>query len=90
MTSDHVEIERLLLRYCATLDRGQFDECADLFEHAEFTVEGFPRLNGSAEVREMFANLKRYEQGRPRTRHVLTNVQIEVDVLRALGGHLFL
>ncbi len=76
--NDHQAINNLLTDYCLALDAGRIDDCATLFENAEFTFEGFPTAKGIEGVKGMFANLIIYEDGTPRTRHLLTNVRIDV------------
>lgn len=76
--NDHQAINNLLTDYCLALDAGRIDDCATLFENAEFTFEGFPTAKGIEGVKGMFANLITYEDGTPRTRHLLTNVRIDV------------
>ena len=76
--SDYHAIDNLLVDYCLTLDTGRIDDCAALFENAEFTFEGFSTVHGSEGVKGVFGNIIVYQDGTPRTRHLLTNVQIDV------------
>jgi 3-phenylpropionate/cinnamic acid dioxygenase small subunit len=79
------QIRNLLHRYARAVDTGDFDALAGIFEHARFrTVLGDadPAPNGpqGAEVTAMFKNsIILYEDGTPRTRHVVTNSIIEVE-----------
>ncbi|MCZ4274131.1 nuclear transport factor 2 family protein [Maritalea porphyrae] len=76
--NDNQAINFLLTDYCLALDEGRIDDCAALFKNAEFTFKGFPTAKGIEGVKGMFANLIIYEDGTPRTRHLLTNVRIDV------------
>jgi len=99
------EITSLLYTYAERIDGGDFPGVADLFAGAELTFEGFDiARRGRDEVLAMYeSTTRRYEDGTPRTKHVVTNVIIEVDesagsatsrsyftVLQAVPGHLAL
>jgi 3-phenylpropionate/cinnamic acid dioxygenase small subunit len=76
------EIENLLYRYAEHIDAGDFAAVADLFAHAEITVEGAPgATRGRREVLALYeSTTRRYEpDGTPRTKHVITNPLVEVD-----------
>ena len=78
------EIENLLYAYAERIDRGDLDGVADLFVHGRICgVEGGPPetvFEGRDRVREMYEMSTRlYEDGTPKTKHVTTNAQIEVD-----------
>lgn len=71
-------INHLLNEYCRTLDAGRIGECAALFENAEFSIEGVARVRGRQGVMDLFSGIILYEDGTPKTKHVLTNVVISV------------
>jgi 3-phenylpropionate/cinnamic acid dioxygenase small subunit len=76
------EIENLLYRYAECIDAGDFAAVADLFAHAEITVQGTPGVTrGRREVQALYeSTTRRYEpDGTPRTKHVVTNPLVEVD-----------
>lgn len=75
------EIENLLYRYAECIDAGDFQGVADLFAHAEITVEGTDaRTRGRDEVLKLYeSTTRRYDDGTPKTKHVITNVLVEVD-----------
>jgi 3-phenylpropionate/cinnamic acid dioxygenase small subunit len=75
------EIENLLYRYAECIDAGDFAAVADLFAHAEITVEGTPgATRGRRDVQALYeSTTRRYEDGTPRTKHVVTNPLVEVD-----------
>lgn len=81
MSDSHLEIEKLLYRYAERIDLGDFEGLADLFEHAAITTPGADRgIEGRAAVLELYKRSTRlYDDGTPRTKHVTTNVMIEVD-----------
>ena len=74
-------IENLIYRYAELIDAGRMDELAELFEHASVGAAGDEQpAVGSTAVRQMYQNSTRlYPCGTPRTRHMTTNVQIEVN-----------
>ena len=73
-------IENLIARYAFLVDDGDFAALGRLFEDGQLTVNGSEPIVGSQAV-ESFAHqaLRTYEDGTPRTRHVTTNLIIEVD-----------
>lgn len=81
MSEDRIEIEQLLYSYAERIDLGNFESLADLFEHAVITAPGAPPGPGGREAAlAMYTKSTRlYEDGTPRTKHVTTNIIIEVD-----------
>jgi 3-phenylpropionate/cinnamic acid dioxygenase small subunit len=78
------EVEALLYAYAERIDAGDLDGLADLFAHGRiYGVEGGPPstvFEGRDRVRELYeASTRLYEDGTPRTKHVTTNVVVEVD-----------
>lgn len=71
-------INHLLNEYCRTLDAGQISKCAALFEIAEFSIEGVAKVRGRQGVMDLFSGIILYEDGTPKTKHVLTNVVISI------------
>jgi hypothetical protein len=79
-------IHTLVMTYAERVDAGRFADAAALFEHATYRqereVDGRPALityYGTAQVLEYMARTPVYADGTPRTRHVNTNVNIELD-----------
>jgi 3-phenylpropionate/cinnamic acid dioxygenase small subunit len=84
MFQDWQEINALLVTYAEHADEGRFEDFAALFEHGSYRLE--PR--GSSEVAEFRGydevlaytrQTRLFADGTPRTRHVLTNLHIEID-----------
>jgi 3-phenylpropionate/cinnamic acid dioxygenase small subunit len=76
-------INTLLVTYAEHLDAGSFSELASLFEHATYRIAhaagGSTSYEGAAEVERFCQGTRRYPDGTPRTKHVITNVDIQVD-----------
>jgi 3-phenylpropionate/cinnamic acid dioxygenase small subunit len=70
---DKAAIEALMYQYCIAIDRADFKAFARLFAHAVWLVEGVEPGPESA------GNVILYEDGTPRTKHIVSNVTIEVD-----------
>ena len=74
------QIRNLLSRYTECMDLGDFDGLASLFTEAAMAdFEGNEMGRGFDAVRANYANGTQLYDGRPGTKHVTTNVQIEVD-----------
>ena len=76
------EILNLLYRYAERIDAGDFAGVADLFAHAEITVEGTDACTrGREAVQRLYeTTTRRYEDdGTPKTKHVVTNAIVELD-----------
>ena len=80
MSDSRDAILSLMNEYCYRIDAGDLEGFAALFEHATWQVLGDPSGGdtGSAAVLETLENVILYD-GKPRTKHTMTNVQIEVD-----------
>jgi 3-phenylpropionate/cinnamic acid dioxygenase small subunit len=73
------QIENLISRYAFLVDDGDFAGLGDLLDAADFTL-GPNTVRGKAAVEELALNtLRTYADGTPRTRHVTTNLIIDVD-----------
>jgi 3-phenylpropionate/cinnamic acid dioxygenase small subunit len=72
-------IERVLYEYCAGIDRGDFAATAALFGAAGlYGLVGAGAARGSEQVLHLLQSSVRTYDGVPRTRHILTNVCIDV------------
>jgi len=72
------QIEALVYRYAELLDSGDLDGVAALFEHASWgSGTRTERMHGADQVRRMYDGVILYEDGTPRTKHVITNLVID-------------
>ena len=79
-TADTEAIRALVVAYAELLDAGELDGVARLF--ADAVVRPATRgteLRGADAVRRMYDPVIRYDDGTPRTRHVLGNLEVRVD-----------
>jgi 3-phenylpropionate/cinnamic acid dioxygenase small subunit len=77
--SSYRAIENLIATYAALVDDGDFAGVGTLLAHATFTG-GAGSVSGRDAVEKLLRdNLIIYDDGTPRTKHVTTNVAIEVD-----------
>ena len=67
------EILKLINQYSFALDTGDFESFGRLFEHADWIAEG-QKLGEDA-----MSNIKMYDDGTPRTKHVASNVALDID-----------
>ena len=81
MPDARLDIAHLIYTYAERIDAGDYDGIADLFADAEITAEGSPDVQrGRAAVLAMYeGSTRRYEDGTPKTKHVMTNVIVEAD-----------
>lgn len=74
------EIENLMYTYAERLDLGDLEGVAELFRNASIGTPGDDGVQGYDGVLSMYQGSTRlYEDGTPKTRHVTTNIIIEVD-----------
>ena len=80
MTTAEAKILTLMNEYCYRIDQGDLQGFADLFSQGTWRVQGDPSGGdtGSAAVMETLKNIILYD-GKPNTKHVMSNVQIDVD-----------
>lgn len=79
MHPDEQAIRGLIHAYCDRLDAGDFDGVAALFVRGEFRSPAGTHLVGAEAVRRMYDAVITYEDGTPRTKHVLGTVVVEHD-----------
>ena len=79
---DRDAVTKLVFRYAELVDEGAFAAVAELFEHATFRAmvgtNVYPRT-GANQVREQFEHMVITYDGVPCTKHVTTNVVVDVD-----------
>ena len=79
-------IENLVYRYAERIDAGDLAGVAELFRHGRIQAAPGVVVEGADEVRRMYDGATRlYGDGTPRTKHVTTNVQVEVDEAAGSG-----
>jgi hypothetical protein len=74
-------VTALLVAYTERIDAGDFEGLADLLAGAELTFEGQPgSVHGRDAIAALYAGTtRRYPDGTPRTKHLVTNVVVEPD-----------
>lgn len=83
MFEDWHAVHGLLMTYAELVDAGDFSDAAAMFESATYRVDqrsqGEPEVHrGPAEVYGYMARTKLFPDGTPRTKHVNTNVIIDI------------
>ena len=87
---DVQEIKNKIYAYAERLDSGDIDGFANLFEHATFRTHGVDFVaQGPHAVRELVANLVIMYEGSPATKHIITNVAVELDGTQAIARSYF-
>jgi 3-phenylpropionate/cinnamic acid dioxygenase small subunit len=73
-------ITKLIYSYAERIDDGDFAGIGELFAHATLTFEGFgDAVAGRDAIERLYTrSTRRYENGTPRTKHVMTNVMVDV------------
>ena len=76
-----VQVANLIARYAELIDAGDFDGLAALLGEAGVGAgDGPSLLTGREALRKLFvATTRRYPDGTPGTKHVTTNLIIEID-----------
>jgi hypothetical protein len=74
-------ITKLIYTYAERIDLGDFAGVGELFGHATLTFEGFgDAVSGRVAVEALYGRTtRRFEDGTPRTKHVMTNLIVDVD-----------
>ena len=73
-------ITKLIYTYAERIDAGDFAGVGELFADATLTFEGFDdAVAGRDAIEALYTRTtRRYEDGTPRTKHVMTNVMVDV------------
>jgi ketosteroid isomerase-like protein len=81
MPDDARAIENLILSYAECVDAGDLDGVADLLADATIGVEGMADgLRGREKILGLLrSTIRMHEDGTPSTKHVTTNILVEVD-----------
>jgi 3-phenylpropionate/cinnamic acid dioxygenase small subunit len=77
--SSYRAIERLIATYAELVDDGDFAAVGRLLSDATFTAGAGAVSGGDAIERMLRENVIVYDDGTPRTKHITTNLAIEVD-----------
>jgi 3-phenylpropionate/cinnamic acid dioxygenase small subunit len=73
-------ITALVYCYAELIDAGDLDGLAALFEHATWGAgTRTERLHGTEAVRTGYGGVILYEDGTPHTKHLITNLVVDVD-----------
>lgn len=80
MINHDVAIYNLLFKYAELIDSGDLVHAAELFRNAEIKTQLYEHLIGEKELLATWQRLiKMYPCGTPRTRHIVTNVILDID-----------
>lgn len=84
-------IDTLLMTYAEHVDAGRFAAVGAMFEHASYRIEHadgtlVSSYRGADEVQAFCEQTRLHPDGTPRTRHLVTNVVIDVDGDRSGAG----
>ena len=73
-------IASLIYTYAERIDAGDFAGIGELFAEATLTFEGFDgAVSGREDIEALYTrSTRRYEDGTPQTKHVMTNVIVDV------------
>jgi hypothetical protein len=79
MTDARGNIENLLYRYAELIDAGDYDGIGELFAHGSIADEqGNAMATGAEAITALYtATTRKYDDGTPKTQHILTNPIIE-------------
>ena len=77
--SSRDEILHLMNMYGFTIDTGDLDGFASLFEHGEWGMNGAEPFRGKKQFLDALSNIIIYEDGTPRTKHVTANIDLDID-----------
>ncbi len=74
-------VTSLVYTYAERIDAGDFAGVGELLAHATLSFEGFSQsVSGADAIEGLYARTtRRYEDGTPRTKHVMTNVIVELS-----------
>ncbi len=78
--SDREAILQLIYRYAELIDAGDFAGVGELLAHAAFGGPRTPAVRGAANIAAVFAmTTRRFDDGTPKTRHLVLNPIVEID-----------
>jgi ketosteroid isomerase-like protein len=85
---DRAAVERLVFAYCELVDSGDLDGVAGLFERATWRSAGAV-VEGRDAVRRRYEPVVLYDDGTPRTKHVVSNLVVEGEGDQATASSYF-
>ena len=78
-TDSRYHITHLINQYGFTIDTGDLQSFAALFADGVWEVEGSEPCVGSQQVLDALATVRIYDDGTPRTKHVISNLDLAID-----------
>lgn len=88
--SDREAILHLIYRYAELIDAGDFEAVGRLLSRASFGGPRTATVSGAKNIAAMFtATTRRFDDGTPRTRHLVLNPIVETDGDRATARSTF-
>jgi len=77
---DAIAVTNLLYRYAELIDAGDYEGIGEHLQYAVITTDGSDQeISGAAAIAGMYhASTRKYEDGTPLTKHVITNPIVEV------------
>jgi len=81
--SDQTAIANLLFEYARRMDAGDFEGVAELFRQGRIVSDYGENVGYEAVLAMYRSSTRLYPDGTPRTRHITSNLAIEVDGDRA-------
>jgi len=79
VTDSAVAIGNLIARYAELIDTGDFDGVADLLGRAAVGADGALLAGRDAILALYTSTTRRYPDGTPGTKHMTTNLQLDID-----------
>ncbi|MEM6581373.1 MAG: nuclear transport factor 2 family protein [Pseudomonadota bacterium] len=73
------QIIKLINHYGFTIDTGDLHGFSGLFEHAQWIMEGTQPIETEAQWAQARDLVILYEDGTPRTKHLTSNIDLEID-----------
>lgn len=75
-------IKNIVLSYVELLDLGDLDGLSNLFTRATVHLQGGAPLRGAQAFKEFIESTVQFYDGIPSTKHVVSNVMVEIDEQR--------
>lgn len=87
---DRAAVTDLIYRYAELIDAGDFDGVGQLLSHASFGGPRTPMVSGAGNIAALFAmTTRRFDDGTPKTRHLVLNPMVALDGDIATGRSTF-